>query len=74
MREQEAITILKKNYDIEELFSIESKVIQNTETVTDIQAIRNAVAHGSFDILLDGKGEEYIIDFQSALTGYSFNN
>jgi hypothetical protein len=70
---KEANSLLNKKHDIEEIFSIESKVIQNTEVVTDIQAIRNAVAHGSFDIRFNPKDNEYIVDFQGILTGYNFN-
>ena len=70
---KKANEFLDKKYDIEEIFSLESKVIQNTETVTDIQAIRNAVSHGSFNIEFDQKTKEYIVDFQSVLSGYSFN-
>jgi hypothetical protein len=36
---KKAANILNKDYDIEDIFSIESKVIQNTEIVTDIQAV-----------------------------------
>jgi hypothetical protein len=68
-----AANILNKNYDIEEIFSIESKVIQNTEIVTDIQAIRNAVSHGSFNLEFRKTENEYIVDFQSVLLGYGFN-
>jgi hypothetical protein len=68
-----AANILSKNYDIEDILSIESKVIQNTETISDIQAIRNAVSHGSFNIEYSETEKEYIVDFQSALLGYRFN-
>ena len=70
---KKATNFLNKNYDIEDIFSIESKVIQNTEIVTDIQAIRNAVSHGSFNLEFSRTENEYIVDFQSALLGYSFN-
>jgi hypothetical protein len=65
--------ILNKKYDIEEVFSIESKVAQNTQVTTDIQAIRNAVSHASFDLRFDQIKKEYIVDFESVLTGYQFN-
>ena len=64
-----AISILNKNYDIEDIFSIESKVFQNNEIVTDIQAIRNAVCHGSFNIEYNEMQKEYIVDFQSVFAG-----
>jgi hypothetical protein len=67
-----AANVLNKNYDIEDIFSIESKVVQNNEIVTDIQAIRNAVSHGSFNIEYNKTEKEYI-DFQSVLLGYRFN-
>lgn len=70
---KEAVTLLGKNYDIEEIFSIESKVNQNTKIVTDIQAIRNAVCHGSFNIEFNTEKCEYVIDFKSILSGYSFD-
>ena len=65
--------IFNKKYDIEEVFSIESKVFQNTEMTTDIQAIRNAVSHASFDLRFDQVRKEYVVDFESLLTGYQFN-
>jgi hypothetical protein len=70
---KKALTILNKKYDIEEVFSIESKVLQNTQNVTDVQAIRNAVSHGSFDIRYNYEQNEYIVDFGSLLSGYQFN-
>jgi hypothetical protein len=70
---KESCTILGKSYDIEDIFSIESSVMQNTKPVTDIQAIRNSVCHGSFDIEYDKEKREYIIDFQGTLSGYSFS-
>jgi hypothetical protein len=70
---KKALTILNKKYDVEEVFSIESKVLQNTKVVTDIQAIRNAVSHGSFDIRFNYDQNEYVVDFGSVLTGYEFN-
>jgi hypothetical protein len=70
---KKALSILNKKYDIEEIFSIESRVLQNTQIVTDIQAIRNAVSHGSFDIRFNYTQNEYIVDFESLLTGYQFN-
>jgi hypothetical protein len=36
---KKAVSVLNKHYDIEEIFSIESKVSQNTEIVTDIQSL-----------------------------------
>jgi hypothetical protein len=60
-------------FDVEDIFSIEKGVIQNTLKVTDVNAIRNAVSHGAFDIKFDGGSKEYIIDFQSILNSYSFN-
>ncbi len=54
-------------------YIFESKVIQNTESVTDIQAIRNAVSHGSFNLEFSKTENEYIVDFQSVLLGYGFN-
>ena len=67
---KKAANILNKDYEIEDIFSIESKVLQNTEIVTDIQAIRNAVSHGSFNLEFSKTENEYIIDFQSVLSGY----
>jgi hypothetical protein len=55
------------------IFFLESKVIQNTEIVTDIQAIQNAVSHGSFNLEFNKTENEYIVDFQSVLSGYGFN-
>jgi hypothetical protein len=69
---KKANDILNKNYDIEDIFSIESKVIQNTKFVTDIQAIRNAVSHGSFSLGFNENIKEYFVDFESTLTGYYF--
>lgn len=68
-----AVDILGKNYDIEDIFSIESPVNQNTERVTDIQAIRNAASHGAFNIKFNIERGEYEIDFQSVLSGFAFN-
>ena len=70
---KKAADILSKNYDIEEIFSIESKVVQNTKSIADIQAIRNAVSHGSFNLGFNENTKEYFVDFESVLTGYSFN-
>jgi hypothetical protein len=70
---KKALSVINKKDDIEEIFSIESKVLQNTQIVTDIQAIRNAVSHGSFDIRFNYSQNEYIVDFESVLTGYQFN-
>jgi hypothetical protein len=70
---KKTINILNNKYDIEEIFSIDSKVSQNTKIVTDIQAIRDAVSHGSFNVEFNEIEREYIIDFQSVLSGYSYN-
>jgi hypothetical protein len=70
---KEAVIRLEKDHNIEEIFSLESPVMQNTKTVTDIRAIRNAISHGSFNIEYDKKKGEWIIDFQSTLTNYQFN-
>jgi hypothetical protein len=60
---KKAAGILNTNYDIEEIFSRTSKAVQNTESVSDIQAIRNAVCHGSFNIEYNKIRNEYSIDF-----------
>jgi hypothetical protein len=70
---KKAMDILNKKRDIEEVFSIESKVVQNTKFTTDIQAIRNAVSHASFDLKFDEVKKEYVVDFESVLTGFQFN-
>jgi hypothetical protein len=70
---KEAVAKLGKEHNIEEIFSLESPVMQNTKPVTDIRAIRNAVSHGSFDIEHNKEKREWIIDFQSILTNYRFN-
>jgi hypothetical protein len=70
---KKANELLKKKYDIDEIFSLESKVRQNTQDVTDIQAIRNAISHGSFNLEYNSIQKEYIIEFQSVISGYSFN-
>ena len=70
---KKAADILSKNYDIEEIFSIESKVVQNTKSIADIQAIRNAVSHGSFNLGFNENTKGYFVDFERVLTGYSFN-
>ena len=69
---REAVAKLQKDHNIEEIFSIDSPVMQNTKLVTDIRAIRNAVSHGSFNIEYNRKNKEWIIDFQSTLTNYQF--
>jgi len=61
------------SFDLEDIFSIEGRVAQNTINVTDINAIRNAISHGAFDIKFDYGLGEYIIDFQSILSSYRFN-
>ena len=60
------------NFEVEDIFSIESSVIQNTKNVTDINAIRNAVSHSAFDIKFEPLSNEYIIDLQSILSNYRF--
>ncbi|MGC1131522.1 MAG: hypothetical protein WA941_01765 [Nitrososphaeraceae archaeon] len=70
---REAVTKLGKDYDLEEIFSIESPVQQNTKRATDIRAIRNAVSHGSFNIENQSKIKDFIIGFQSVFTNYTFN-
>ena len=64
---------MKSTYDIEEIFSLESKVIQNTETVIDIHALRNAVSHGAFDTYYDDKSRSYFINFKANLTAYNYD-
>lgn len=39
----------------------------------DIQAIRNAVSHGSFNLEFNKTKNEYTVESQNLLTGYSFN-
>jgi len=68
-----AKSFLENDFDIEEIFSLESKVEQNNEIVTDVKAIRNAVCHGAFNIIFDREKQEYVIDFESILSGYKFN-
>jgi hypothetical protein len=70
---KEAVATLGKNHNIEEIFSLESPVMQNTKPVTDIRAIRNAVSHGSFNIEFNRNTGEWIIDFESILTNFQFN-
>ena len=60
-------------YDIEEIFSIESKVIQNTKSVIDIHALRNAVSHGAFTVYYDYNIREYFVDFKGILNSYNYN-
>ena len=47
--------------------------MQNTETVSDIRAIRNAVSHASFGIKKHGENNEYVVDFQGGLSGFAFD-
>ena len=70
---KKAIALLGKNCKIQDIFSIEASVMQNTETVTDIRAIRNAVSHASFGIKEHGENNEYVIDFQGGLSGFAFD-
>jgi hypothetical protein len=70
---KKANKLLKTSYDIEEIFSLESKVTQDSEIVADIIAIRNAVSHAAFSIVFDSNKKEYVVDFQSILGGYSFS-
>jgi hypothetical protein len=70
---KEAVAIVGKDHNLEEIFSLESPVMQGKNPVTDIRAIRNAVSHGSFNIEFNMEKREYVIDFQSTLTDYSFN-
>lgn len=64
---------LGKDYEIHDIFSVETSVIQNTEPVSDIRAIRNAVSHASFSIKHSGKNNEYVVDFQGGLDGFKFD-
>jgi hypothetical protein len=68
---KEAVAKLGRDYDLEEIFSIELPVQQNTKPATDIRAIRNAVSHGSFNIKYQSKIKDF--DFHSVLTNYTFN-
>lgn len=70
---KKAQKILNITYDIEEIFSIESKVIQNTESVIDIHALRNAVSHGAFTVYYDYNIREYFVDFKGILNSYNYN-
>ena len=70
---KKAQKILNLTQDIEEIFSIESKVIQNTESVIDIHALRNAVSHGAFTVYYDYNIREYFVDFKGVLNSYNYN-
>lgn len=66
-------TVLNTTYDIEEIFSLESKVIQNTKSVIDIHALRNAVSHGAFTVYYDYDIREYFVNFKGILNSYTYN-
>jgi hypothetical protein len=70
---KEAVNMVGTKHDIEEIFSVESPVTQDSKRVVDILALRNAVSHASFNIEFYKEKGGWIIDFQSTLTGYEFN-
>lgn len=70
---KKAQILLNNNSDIDEIFSLETKVVQNTKTVIDINAIRNAVCHGAFNINYDNHIKEYVVDFKGILNSYNYN-
>jgi hypothetical protein len=49
-----ANSILGTTYDIENICSVESKVMQNTRPQTDINAIRDAISHCAFSLDING--------------------
>jgi hypothetical protein len=67
---KKAQSILGSTYDIEEICSIDSKVIQNTKDQVDIVAIRNCISHSAYTI---EENNEIVVDFHSTLQGYTIN-
>lgn len=63
-------SILNSTYDIEEICSIDSKVIQNTKDQVDMVGIRNCISHSAYTIK---ENNEVVVDFHSALGGYNIN-
>jgi hypothetical protein len=57
-------SILNSTYDIEEICSIDSKVIQNTKDQVDMVGIRNCISHSAYTIK---ENNEVVVDFHSAL-------
>ena len=61
---KKAQSILNSTYDIEEICSIDSKLIQNTKYVVDIVGIRNCISHFAYTI---EENHEVVVDFHSTL-------
>lgn len=68
---KKAQSILDSKYDLDDICSLDSKVIQKTETVTDMVGIRNAVCHSSFN--LDFREDELWIDFRGTMSDYNMD-
>jgi hypothetical protein len=62
--------ILNSTYDIEEICSIDSKVVQNTKDQVDMVGIRNCISHSAYAI---EENNEVVVDFHSTLEGYDIN-
>jgi hypothetical protein len=65
-----ANSILGATYDIEDICSVESKVMQNTRPQTDINAIRDAISHCAFSLDINGG---IFVDFHSNERGFNYN-
>ena len=59
------------NYDIQEILSVNSKVMKGNDWRSDTRAIRDAISHPHFVINKIGKG--YVIHFKNTEQGYNFD-
>jgi hypothetical protein len=66
---KKAQSILNSTYDIEEICSIHSKVMQNTKYEVDMVAIRNCISHFAYTI----EDDHEVVNFHSTLEGYDIN-
>lgn len=62
---------LQSKYDVEAICSVQSKVKKGSKWRTDVRAIRDAVAHGHFEIRL--LRNDWAIEFDNNEGGYSFH-
>jgi hypothetical protein len=62
---------LQSKYDVDAMCSVSSKVKKGSRWVTDVRAIRDAIAHGHFRIeMLSG---DWVIEFNNNEHSYNFN-
>ncbi len=67
-----ASKVINKDIDMQDLFSINSKVKRGKEDRTDSRAIRDATAHAHFKVSANTTGD-YIIKFENNDKGWKFN-